>query len=120
LDSVFFIRQTIFADGEPLMFEEIYVPQAVIPQLDIVNSSVFSMVDIFTFYSVHVAEVRQNLEIIKPSVKLRQKLNIPEKTAVMLIETIRSEACGQVVAYNNVYARSDKVSFKVQLHNIER
>jgi GntR family transcriptional regulator len=118
-DLIYYIRQLILTGGEPIMLEEIYVPEKVIPRLDTVNSSVFSLSDIFAFYSIHIVEVQQNLEITKPNKKLQQRLHIPDGVAVMMVETTRTEKNGQVVAYNKTYTRSDKISFSVQLHDTE-
>jgi GntR family transcriptional regulator len=117
---IYYICQLIHADDEPLMLEEIYVPKKMVPRLDMVNSSVFSLSDIFAFYSIQVVEVRQNLEIIKLNNKFRQRLRIPDGVAAMIVEATRIEKNGQVVAYNKTYTRSDKVSFNVQLHDTEQ
>ena len=39
----------ITLDGEPLSIEDIYVPKEVLPELEVVNSSVFTIKDIFAF-----------------------------------------------------------------------
>ena len=46
-DLIFCVRHQITLDSEPLAIEDIYVPKDVLPKLEVVNSSVFTIKDIF-------------------------------------------------------------------------
>ncbi|MEG1407787.1 MAG: UTRA domain-containing protein, partial [Ruthenibacterium sp.] len=114
-DLIYYIRRVLFVDAEPVSVEEVYLPRAVIPQLDVVNSSVFSLSDVFAFYGVGVSKVRQNLEIVECGVKIRRALEVPDGVAVMMLEYAYDDVGGSVIEYSRMYTRSDKCSFKVSM-----
>lgn len=118
-DLIYYIRQVHLIEGEAVTVEEQYVPQDVVPQLEIVNSTVFSLNDIFAFYGVNIVSARQSLEIISGNSKIRTTLDTPEQVAIMLMETTKSDASGRVVEYTQSYTRSDKISFSVELNKTD-
>ena len=115
-DPIFYLRQLVSVDNEPVSMEEIFVPQDVVPQLEVVNSSVFSMRDVFTFYGVEMCAMRQNLEIVMGSQAIRKMMNVPDGVALIMMECTYKDKSGRLIEYSNSYHRSDKISFKIRLH----
>lgn len=117
-DQLYYIRRIVNLESDPVSLEEIYVPYEVIPQLNVVNSSVFSISSVFEFYGINVSMVRQSLEILECGAKIRRILAVPEGVAVMVLECMYHDESGSVIGYSQTYTRSDKISFKVNLHKL--
>ena len=76
-DLIFCVRHQITLDSEPLAIEDIYVPKDVLPKLEVVNSSVFTIKDIFAFYGIEISSMQQTMEIIDGTSKIKKLLDIP-------------------------------------------
>ena len=118
-DQIYYIRRVVNQESGPVSLEEIYVPYDVIPQLNVVNSSVFSISSVFEFYGVNVSMVRQSLEIQKCNSKMAHILDAPDGVALMVLECAYHDDSGSMIGYSRTYTRSDKVSFKVSLHRLD-
>lgn len=117
-DQIYYIRRIINLESEPVSMEEIYVPYDVIPQLNVVNSSVFSISSVFQFYGVNVSMVRQSLEIQEYGAKIRHTLDVPDGVALMMLECTYHDDSGSAIGFSRTYTRSDKISFKVSLNKL--
>ena len=73
-DLIFCVRHQITLDSEPLAIEDIYVPKDVLPKLEVVNSSVFTIKDIFAFYGIEISSMQQTMEIIDGTSKIKKLL----------------------------------------------
>lgn len=118
-DRLYYIRRIVNLNSEPVSLEEIYVPYEVIPQLNVVNSSVFSISSVFELYGVNVGMVRQSLEILECGAKIRRLLDVPDGVAMMVLECMYHNESGSVIGFSRAYTRSDKISFKVNLHKLD-
>lgn len=118
-DQIYYIRRVVNQESGPVSLEEIYVPYDVIPQLNVVNSSVFSISSVFEFYGVNVSMVRQSLEIQKCNSKMAHILDAPDGVALMVLECAYHDDSGSMIGFSRTYTRSDKVSFKVSLHRLD-
>ena len=58
-DLIFCVRHQITLDSEPLAIEDIYVPKDVLPKLEVVNSSVFTIKDILGLAKKH--SIKENV-----------------------------------------------------------
>jgi len=115
-EPIYSIVQIVLSNAEPISYDEIYIPVAVVPQLQVASSSVFSIDDIFEFYDIEVSSVRQNLEIITGTQKTRHILgDVPPEIAIMKLESSYLDNRGQVIEYKSSFVRSDTCSFKVFL-----
>lgn len=114
-DQIYYIRQLMLAEGKPVASEELYVPYQVLPQLAEVNSSVFSLHDVFAFYGVAVCSMRQSLEIVPADAKLAKSLDISPDVALIMMDCRCEDALGRVVSFSRSYTRSDKIKFTIQL-----
>ncbi|WP_333813627.1 GntR family transcriptional regulator [Muricomes intestini] len=116
-DLIFYMRHFTTIKGQPLSSEEIFVPQEVLPELEAVNSSVFSIKDIFAFYGVELASMQQTMEIIRGLPKLRKTLDVPEGVALLMLTCDYRDSNGRIIAYSRSFIRSDKSSFNIKLHS---
>lgn len=115
-DLIFYIRHYITLANEPLAVEEVFIPKEVLPELESVNSSVFTLREIFAFYNIKLASVQQTLEIISGMSKIRKMLSVPENIALMMLSCDYKDSQGRAVAFTRAYIRSDKSSFSIKLH----
>ncbi len=84
-DLIFCVRHQITLDSEPLAIEDIYVPKDVLPKLEVVNSSVFTIKDIFAFYGIEISSMQQTMEIIDGTSKIKKLLDIPNGVALIML-----------------------------------
>lgn len=116
-DLIFDIRHLNYVDDIPLSLEQIYVPEDVLPQLKDVNTSVFSMMDLFTFYGIEVCSMRQTLELVTQGLsKIRKILGVRDEVALIMLECSYRERNGRVIEFSRSFIRSDKSSFSINLH----
>lgn len=115
-DDLFYLRHLRTIDGQPLSIEEIYIPHEIIPQLEEVNTSVFTMKDAFAFYGVRVNRMHQSLEIVEGNTKTRKLLEIPEGVALMMLSCDYFDDSGRLIECSYSLVRSDKCSFAIEMH----
>ena len=115
-DPIYYLRQLVSVETEPLSVEEIFVPHDVIPQLGAVNSSVFTMHDVFAFYDVEMCEMMQGLEIVMGTPAIRKILNVPDGVVLIMMECTYRDKSGRVIECSKSFHRSDKITFKIKLH----
>lgn len=113
-DLLFFVKQLSVIGDEPISLEEIYVPQKILPELEIVNSTVFSMKDIFAFYGIELDSMRQTLEVVNGMAKIRKLLNVPDGVALMRLSVDYFDKTGQIIEYSTSLVRSDRCSFNIK------
>lgn len=116
-DLIFDIRHLNYVDDVPLSLEQIFVPEDVLPQLKDVNSSVFSMSDIFTFYGIEVFNMRQTMELVTRGLsKTRKLLGVSDDIALIMLECSYRDREGRMIEFSRSFIRSDKCSFSISLH----
>ena len=115
-DLIFCVLHQITLDSEPLAIEDIYVPKDVLPKLEVVNSSVFTIKDIFAFYGIEISSMQQTMEIIDGTSKIKKLLDIPNGVALIMLSCDYWDNNGRAIAYSRSFIRSDRTSFTIQLH----
>ncbi len=115
-DEIYYIRQMHSINNVETSIEEFFIPKNILPSLDVINSSVFTFRDIFSFYGIKLEKMTQSLRIIKGSAKVRKMLNIPDGVAVLLLECDFYNENNAVIAHSISNIRSDMQSFTVSLH----
>lgn len=117
-DLIFYIRHFITLDNESVSLEEIFVPKDTLPELEIVDSSVFTLKDIFAFYGIELCSMSQSLEIIGMggASKIRKILGVPDGVALIMLSCHYRDNGGRLVACSRSFIRSDKSSFSIKLH----
>ena len=115
-DEIYYIRQMQYLNGVETSIEEFFIPKDILPTLDTINSSVFTFIDISSFYGIILKKMTQTLSIIKGSAKIRKMLNIPEGVAVLLLECDYYDKDDKIIAHSISNIRSDMQSFTVNMH----
>lgn len=115
-DQIFYVKHFSSIEDEPISIEEIYVPKEILPELEVVNTSVFTLKDIFAFYDIELDSMRQTLEVIDGMQKTRKMLNVPEGAALFMLASDYFDERGQSIGYSTSFVRSDKSSFSIKMH----
>ncbi len=115
-DEIYYIRQIVYKNNDPATIEDYYLPKQIIPKLDEIDSSVFDMHDLLSFYGVDIFSMEQALEIVQGSTKIRKLLKTPENSALIMMEGTLSTPEGQSVLFYRFYNRSDLIKYKINLH----
>lgn len=116
-DLIFYVRHFTTIDDEAVSTEEIYVPKEILPELEVVNSSVFTIKDIFAFYGIELYGMRQTMEIISGIPKMRKMLEVPDGVALIMLSCDYIDKMGCPIACSRSFIRSDKSSFYIKMHN---
>ena len=117
-DDVWFIRRINRAGGEPVGIEEIYIPVAVLPNLDMIDINVFSIYDAYEWAGIHPHKGYQLLRIIpadSADVKLLE-LNGPQN--IMEFSCITHDVTGRPIEFARNRARNDKTEYIVHYTNL--
>ena len=79
------------------------------------NSSVFTIREIFSFYGIKLGSVQQTMEVVKAQPKIQKLLDTPEGVAIVELVCEYRDGNGRIIALTRTYIRSDKCSFRIKL-----
>lgn len=116
-DLLFYIRHFTTLNDEPVSTEEIFIPKEILPELEVVNSSVFTIKDIFAFCGIEMCSMRQTMEIVSGTSKLRKMLDVPDGVALIMLSCDYNDKNMSLIAYSRSFIRSDKCSFSIKLRS---
>ncbi len=112
-DPIYYIKRVCYASGEPVSMEEIFIPHYIVPKLEGMDLSVFSLSEVYHFYGVHPVRARQTLDLAVLESSGARLLQIPPEQAVLLFECTSYNAEDRVVEFSRNYTRGDKYNFTV-------
>ena len=113
-EPVFYIKRMCYADGDPISLEELYIPHYLIPKMEGIDLSVFSLYEVYEMYGIHLAKAEQTLDLVRPGVGDAKILGIEAGTPVMLFQSLTRDTNGRAIEFNRNYVRGDKCNFNVQ------
>lgn len=113
-DEMNYIKRVCFVDEEPMSIEEIFVPKAILPNLNELNISDFSMYDLYDFYNINVTNAHQTLDIVTLDQNESRLLNIDTSQAVYLFTSITYADEKTPIEYAKTYVRADLCQFTVK------
>lgn len=113
--QIIYAKNFYTSGNEPLMIQEFYVPQEVLPEMETVNSSVFTLREIFSFYGIQLGSMQQTMEIVNEQQRIRKLLDIPEGVAIVELTCEYRDTSGRIIAMTRSYIRSDKCTFRIKL-----
>lgn len=112
-EPLYYIQRVDRVNEEPVSIEEIYVRKSIVPVLEKVNLSHFSMYEIYGFYNVHPKYAQQTLDLVKLEKNYARILHVAPETAVMLFTCISYDENDCSIEYSRTYTRSDKCIYTV-------
>ncbi|MCO5997904.1 GntR family transcriptional regulator [Actinoallomurus rhizosphaericola] len=110
-EDLCFIRRLCLSGGTPFSLEEILFPADLLPGLDRVDLSVFSLYELYSFYGVKLARAWQTLGLARSNAKDARALDVPEGTALLLFECSSYDEENRLVEFTRTLTRGDRASF---------
>jgi GntR family transcriptional regulator len=112
-DSLFYIRRVCLAEEEPVSIEDIYIPCAVLSDLETIDLEVFSLYDVYKFYGIQINRAWQTLSVTKLDAKDARILDVKPETALLMFECLTRDDNNRIIEFSRSYTRGDKASFTV-------
>ncbi|MEG0768980.1 MAG: GntR family transcriptional regulator [Ruthenibacterium sp.] len=113
-DDIYYIKRLCYANESPVSVEEIFVPRYVVPKLEGIDLSVFSLYEVYEFYGVHLEHAQQVLSLVHLEQKDARMLDVDGELAVMLFECTTYSDKGRLIEFSRSYTRGDKCNFSVK------
>jgi GntR family transcriptional regulator len=110
------IRRVRLADGEPVSFDETYLPQEVGEKVitnDLEVEPIFTLLE--TKYDVPLVEAEYRLEAVAAEPVVAEALGVEPGSPLFLIERTSYTAGNRPVDYEQLYYRGDMVRFVTRL-----
>jgi GntR family transcriptional regulator len=113
--SVVHIERLRMADGEPLLLEQVFLPEARFPGLlasDLEHGSLYDL--LLDRYGTSVIRAREALEPIALPLREAQLLGVEPHRPALLIEGVAFDAGGRPVEFARSYVRGDRTRYYVE------
>ena len=113
--SVIHVERLRIADGEPLLLEQVFLPEARFPGLlasDLEHRSLYELLSVR--YGTRVVRAREALEPIALPSREAQLLGVEPHRPALLIEGLAFDQAGQPVEFARSYVRGDRTRYYVE------
>ncbi|MED3625535.1 GntR family transcriptional regulator [Neobacillus thermocopriae] len=111
--SVFYIERVRTADGESVVYVEDYIPYQIGMELEYNSTYHESLLEFLEKFDHKVSFSICNLKAVISDEKVEKKLDLHEKSALLLLKQIHYSTAGIPVLYSDSYYLSDKFEFNV-------
>lgn len=115
-DPIYYIKRLDYANEEPIAIQEIYIPYNLVPNVEDIDISVFSMFEIYKFYGIDPVRAWQTLDLVQLAQSDARLININKEQAVFLFSCTTYDENERVIEYSKSYTRGDKCNFTVHFH----
>jgi len=115
-DPIYYIKRLDYANEEPIAIEEIYIPYNLVPNVEEIDVSVFSMFEIYKFYGINPVRAWQTLDLVQLAQSDARMININKEQTVFLFACTTYDENERVIEYSKSYTRGDKCNFTVHFH----
>jgi GntR family transcriptional regulator len=112
-DKVFYIKRVNHIDNEPYSLEEIFIPHYVVPELEDIDLTVFSVYEIYDFYNIEISYSHQTLDLTQLDQADARFLNVDSSTPLLLFTNTSYNESEAVIEYSRSCTRPDKANYKV-------
>lgn len=116
-DQIFYIKRVNSIDNEPYSLEEIYIPQNVVPELENIDLTVFSIYEIYNFYNIEISYSQQTLDLTRLDQSDARFLNVTSSAPLLLFTNTSYNKAESAIEYSKSYTRPDKANYKVHFRN---
>jgi GntR family transcriptional regulator len=113
--SVVHLERLRMADGEPLLLEQVFLPEARFPGLlasDLEHGSLYELLD--RRYDTRVARARESLEPIALRPREAQLLGVEPHKPALRIEGLAYDPAGRPVEFARSFVRGDRTRYYVE------
>ncbi len=115
-DTVYYIKRIDYADGEPISMEKILLPHSLVPKLEGIDLSVFSLYEVYDFYGISLRRAWQTLDLAELEPNDARMLNVAPGRAVLMFTSTSYDEKDRTIEYARSYTRGDKCNFVVHFH----
>lgn len=115
-DPILYIKRLTFTDEEPISLEEIHIPKYLVPNLENIDLSVFTLNQAYKLNGITAISAKQTLDLTTLEPNDARTLGIISNVAVMLFECTSFDEQGRVMEFTKTYTRGDKCDFTVKFH----
>ncbi|MGN6712857.1 GntR family transcriptional regulator [Anaerocolumna jejuensis] len=115
-DDLYYIKRLDYADGEAIALQEIFIPYNLVPKMEGIDPTVFSMFEIYKFYGINPVRAWQTLDLVSLTPADARLLDIKKDQTVFLFSCITYDESENVIEYSRSYTRGDKCNFTVHFH----
>ncbi len=115
-DTLYYIKRLDYANEEPIAIQEIFIPYNLVPKMEGIDLSVFSMFEIYKFYGINPVRAWQTLDLVQLTQSDARLININKEQTVFLFGCTTYDENGRVIEYSKSYTRGDKCNFTVHFH----
>lgn len=112
-DDIYYIKRLCCANNEPVSLEEIYIPRYIVPKMEGIDLSIFSVYEVYDFYGIKLEQARQTLDLVHLEQNDANMLGIDVNLPVMLFECTTYDDRARIIEFNRNYVRGDKCNFSV-------
>lgn len=110
---LYYIKRLDYADQEPVAIQEIYIPYNLVPKMEGIDLTVFSMFEIYNFYGINPVRAWQTLDLVQLTQSDARLINLDKDQTVFLFSCTTYDESGRVIEYSKSYTRGDKCNFHV-------
>ncbi len=115
-DMLYYIKRLDYGDDEPIAIQEIFVPYNLVPKLEGIDLTVFTMFEIYKFYGINPVRAWQTLDLVRLTQSDARLINISNDQSVFLFSCTTYDENERVIEYSKSYTRGDKCNFTVHFH----
>ena len=115
-DMLYYIKRLDYANEEPIAIQEIFIPYNLVPKMEGIDLSVFSMFEIYKFYGINPVRALQTLDLVQLTQSDARLININKDQTVFLFGCTTYDEQDRVIEYSKSYTRGDKCNFTVHFH----
>ncbi|MGX6979656.1 GntR family transcriptional regulator [Vagococcus elongatus] len=110
---LYYIERLCYIGEEVLSVEEIFVLDELVPKLEGIDLSVFSLFEIYGFYGIELKEAEQTLEIVRLDKREAKLLKMEENESVLMVECKTYDTNEQLIEFSRNFTRSDYCDYTV-------
>ena len=99
-DPVWFIRRVDSSEGAPVALEEIYIPYALCPWLEGIDTALFSLYDALQWNGIHLSVGHQTLRITRLEPAMARLIDLSPQQAVMEFSYSVQDKLGRIVEFS--------------------
>jgi len=115
-DQLYYIKRLDYAGGEAIAIQEIFIPYDLVPSVEDIDLTVFSMFEIYKFYNINPVRAWQTLDLVNLPQSEARHLDISKEQPVFLFSCTTYDEKNRVIEYSKSYTRGDKCHFTVHFH----
>lgn len=115
-DELFYIKRLNGADDEPVSLEETLIPCKLMPRLDGIDLSIFTLYEAYGFYGIRLVRAWETLDIVTLEARDARMLGLDsEDSSALLFTSTSYDVQGRAVEYTRSYTRGDTCCYTI--HN---